>query len=132
MMVFMIALAALLTIFIFTKGLDIYREGAAITEERNEPTISCLGYAYSIKNIDYADRILSFDLTHLSYSDSENISSITVLADKAVKAEMKPMVRGASKRITFENLTLASTFSVYPDRCSMYAMVCDMGSKVCR
>jgi hypothetical protein len=92
-----------------------------------------LGYAYTIKNITYSDNVLSFYIKHSSYSDADHIASLTIIAeDRTETIKLTPMVRGISRNIVVENIKVGTNFSVYPDECGVYAVVCDMKSQSCR
>jgi hypothetical protein len=130
--IFLLTIGIVLAVFIFTQGFKTYSTSRAFTEQRSEPTISCLGYAYTIKNLAYSNNTLSFDITHASYSDAENISSLTVITDRTETLSFPPMLRGVSRHIVVENVQVDSNFSLYPDRCSSYPVVCEMKEQRCR
>ena len=130
--VVLLTMAVILGVFIFTQGMGAMNTSKDFIDDVGESTIDCVSYMYSIKNMEYAGNVLSFDLRHESYSDVEMISSVTVVADSKETVETPGLIKGISKKITFENIIVGDNFTFYPDNCASFPVVCDMGQGRCR
>jgi hypothetical protein len=126
-----IVMAAVLMIFIVTQGLSLYSGSREYTVKESSPSINCIGHAYTVRNIVFERGQLSFDFRYESYSDAENVSSVTVLANESRTAKALFM-KGQQRRLSFSGVQVSRNFSLYPDSCAAYAIVCDMESQVCR
>ena len=130
---FLVAITALLVIFIFFKGISVYQTSKSGTEQQLQPSISCTSYIYSIDGIsyDHNTKALTFLFENKQYSDAE-VHNITVQPDKGSgKTSQQRLIQGMKKKIAFSGLDIEKNFKVYPDGCSLYAKTCILETKEC-
>ncbi|GEM_PF-6277310 len=130
---FLLALSALLAIFILFKGLNIYQDSKAETEQNWQPSLQCVSYIYSVKGISYqADaQELVFTFENKLYSDAE-ITSITVTSDmQQIRTLQKRLVQGTEAKITLPGFAVGKNFTIYPDNCRIYAKTCFPATNEC-
>jgi hypothetical protein len=130
--IFLILLAGVTLVFIFTNGIGSYKQSKVSAEEGMGSAEQCFKELYTVDSLSYDGSTLTFKFTHLPYSDVEDIPVITVVADKVSSINVTPMPRGMSKSIRIENVDIGSNFSVYAGDCAAYKVVCDLAMGTCK
>lgn len=133
-MLFLLALSALLAIFILFKGINVYQDSKAEADRNFQPSISCIGYIYSVKALSYnaEAQTLTFTIENKQYSDAE-INSITILSDRqARRTFQKRLVKGMEAAITATGFDIGRNFTIYPDSCALYAKTCFPETNECK
>ncbi|MBI2142025.1 hypothetical protein HYU15_00870 [Candidatus Woesearchaeota archaeon] len=125
-MLFLLALSALLAIYILFKGINVYQDSRAESDRNFQPSISCIGYIYSVKALNYnaEAKTLAFTIENKQYSDAE-ISSITITSDRqARRTFQKRLLNGMEAEITATGFDMERNFTIYPDSCALYSKTC--------
>ncbi len=86
--IFLLILSAALAVFIGLQIIQYYKTGKDYTEETMRPSITCTGYIYSIKGMNYARNELTLTVYNQEYSDYE-ILNFSVVANRTYTAQTR-------------------------------------------
>jgi len=96
---------------------NIYRGTTAVTTTETGESTSCWAYSYDIRNIQYQNNTLSFDLENKLYSDGR-ITKVTIITERAEKSiEIPPLPRGNTRRLVVEDIKVSKKFLAYIENC---------------
>lgn len=129
--IFLLLVAAMLAAFIFSQGAGMFNVAKGSTQETTGPSIDCVGYTYTIKDVQLGNSSLAFIAENKDYGDKD-ISNVTVKTDAnwTMTAQAK-IIRGSEKRLLFENIRIGRNFTVYPDGCRIYEKTCLIATGEC-
>lgn len=107
----------LLTVFIAIRTGFIFRAGTGYAEETTA-TVECVGYIYSVNNINYSDGKLSFELENKRISGYD-LDNISIWSEEDQKQVMANVIIGSSKRIEIDDFNINNSFSIAPVGCEI-------------
>ena len=115
--IFMFLIFIVATLMILLWAYNIYQKGVLATTGKEEGSTSCWSYVYEIKDIQYNDDVLSFNLENKMYSDAR-ISKITIITKDVKKEQTFPTIsKGTTKLINIEDINIENSFLAYPNDC---------------
>ena len=115
-MIFMFLIFIVVTLMIMLWAYNIYRSGVIATSGE-EKSSSCWSYVYEIKDVQYNDNTLTFNLENKLYSDTR-ISKITIITKDGKKEQEFPgIAKGTTRLIAIEDIKIEGSFLAYPDNC---------------
>ncbi|RLE37461.1 hypothetical protein DRJ17_06550 [Candidatus Woesearchaeota archaeon] len=114
-----LAIFILLGAYIAVRTAVIYRMGTGFANETSTSTVQCVGYIYDIRNIEYSNNLLGFDLQNKPFSRYD-IDEIVVISENDLKEVITRTIIGTSKRIEIDDFSINNTFLVAPVGCEVY------------
>jgi len=107
----------LLAVFIAIRTASIYRAGTGYAN-KTTATVECVGYIYSVDNINYSDGKLSFDLENKEISGSD-LNNISIWSGENQKQAIANIIIGSSKRMEINDFNINNSFSIAPVGCEI-------------
>ncbi len=115
-MIFMFLIFVVATLMIMLWAYNIYQRGVLATTGE-EKSSSCWSYSYKIKDVQYNNNTLTFNLENKLYSDIR-ISKINIITSNEKREQEFPgIAKGTTRLIAIEDIKIEDSFLAYPDNC---------------
>jgi len=115
--IFMFFIFVIASLMILLWAYNIYESGVAAASGEESEVATCWSYSYSISNIRYENKTLSFILENKFYSDAR-ISKFTIITDNGkIEREFPPLSKGLTREIIIEDAVVTESFLAYPEDC---------------
>ena len=132
LMVFLILIFVMLGLYIAVWISNVYKGTTAYTEKSGKTAIDCIGYAFEISDLKYANDKISFVLENFAHSDSD-IKGVEIRSGNktgeyngTIKISRKARISADMKGVNGINVSSNSNFSIYPKGCYQYAKKCSI------
>lgn len=125
--IFFLVFGVGLAIFILTQGISLFTASSGYVKSTGAPSVDCIKYFYEVGAIAYNAGELSFTIRNLDYS--MDMASITVESDSPQVLPLQ-LPAGSSQQVRLA-AQLSTNFSVYPSGCSVYKLICVIGTGKC-
>ena len=115
--IFMFLIFVVSTLMILLWAYNIYQKGVIATTGEEQESSNCWSYVYEIKDIQYNDNTLTFNLENKFYSDAR-ISKINIVtSDEKREQDFPGIAKGTTRLIKIEDIKIENSFLAYPDNC---------------
>ena len=122
----LIVAGILLMAFIVIQGAGIYKRGKAAEQHQGLASIKCVGFLYSIKNIQATASTLEFEFRN-EISSTEDVHNVTVEAESQASETVAVYVPVGFSESVSVPIAVQKNFTVYPDNCRIYPARCAVG-----
>lgn len=114
--VFMFLIFIVATLMVLLWAYNIFQTSVSTTGDNKDST-SCWSYSYEIKDIKYANNVLSFNIENKFYSDAR-ISNINIITQDGKTEKTFPEIsKGNFREIIIEDIKVGDSFVAYPANC---------------